>query len=102
MSTTLLGLPVPRPGSAPAPTRSLTPSGRYRWRPDESALDVPVRELTLTDVRASLYDATEHALEALRDGRTADAAKYTRDAQLLCRAIRRFEVALARGEAGRT
>lgn len=27
---TMLGIPLPRPGSAPAPTRRFTPSGRYR------------------------------------------------------------------------
>lgn len=32
MTTTLVGVPRPRQGSAPAPTRSLTPTGRYSVR----------------------------------------------------------------------
>lgn len=74
-------------GVAPPPNRT----GRYRGELQQDPLAVPAQELTLADIRASLFALTQDALEAIdqRDLRRAKA--LVRDVQLLGRAIRRLE-----------
>jgi hypothetical protein len=92
MAHTAIGIPAPRAGSAPAPTRSLTPSnGRYSYALP-AAFERPARDLSLADIRAALHAATDDALRAVRDNRSKDAEKFIRDAQLLGRSLRRFEI----------
>lgn len=91
MKTIQSAVPPMAIGAAPA-----KPCGRYKWRPDPSAMDLPVRELTLTDIRVGLDCAHTDASNALRDRRYDDAAKYINDAKFLTRALRRFERELER------
>lgn len=93
-SKTITGVAPPSCRSAPG--ASTTPCGRYRYTPIPDALETPVRDVSLTDIRASLGSATADALRALRDGRTKDVEKYIRDAALLGRALKRFEMAQER------
>lgn len=96
-SKTISGVAPPAPISAPSPSsRGGNPDGRYRYTPLPDAMETPVRELTLTDIRATLGGALDDASRALRDQRYDDAAKYVTDATLLTRSLRRFEVQMER------
>lgn len=56
---TVIGLAPPRPGSAPAPTRAKTPSGRYRLAAGRHTLDRLSTCPQCGEICAQRYDATQ-------------------------------------------
>lgn len=97
---TMIGVAPAAPGSAPAPTRSVTPCGRYRYFVGSDPLDVKATELTLPDIRSRLSAAVEDAARALSEGDEKRIARRLEDVRLLGRAIQRFEVLQERARLG--
>lgn len=83
---------VPPPAPRSAPGALTTPDGRYRYTPVPDALETPVRDVSLTDIRASLGSVASDGLRAIRDKRAADAEKCFETVRLLGRALKRFEI----------
>ena len=78
-------------GLAPPAQVNTKPIGRYRFRPAADALETPVIDVTLRDLRTTLVNALLDQRAAIRDGRKKDIAKYNELALLAARALHRFE-----------
>lgn len=89
-SKTITGVAPPSCRSAPG--ASTTPDGRYRYTPIPDALETPARDVSLTDIRASLGSVASDGLRAIRDKRNGDAEKCFETVRLLGRALKRFEI----------
>lgn len=79
-------------GVAPPSYRSASGAsvieGRYAFR---LADEKPATSLSLTDIRAGIFAATDDGLRALRDGRLDDVKRHLQTAQLLGRSLARIE-----------